>query len=179
MNFVTISQFNIITDIGFLLKENESLFLIDDYIGSGETIEACLNEIAKNGNIPLSKINILSIASQLKITKDLKAKGITIYYAHLSKRGISDFNVSPDSENKIKLMLTIEKMISGSKHFSLGYNHSEALITLIRTPDNTFPIFWKQYKKREWRMMLHFRENNQTINEYERQKFKHATKCYS
>ena len=44
-------------------------------------------------------------------------------------------------------MLRIEKMIPAGSFFSLGYNDSEALVTLLRTPDNTFPIFWKEYKK--------------------------------
>ena len=44
-------------------------------------------------------------------------------------------------------MLEIEKMIPGGSHYTLGYNQSEALITMVRTPDNTFPIFWKTYKK--------------------------------
>ncbi len=43
-------------------------------------------------------------------------------------------------------MLKMEKRIPAASFFSLGYNRCEALITLARTPDNTFPIFWKKYK---------------------------------
>jgi hypothetical protein len=46
----------------------------------------------------------------------------------------------------LSIMTEIEKLIPGN-HFSFGYNQSEALITLMRTPDNTFPIFWKEHKK--------------------------------
>lgn len=31
--------------------------------------------------------------------------------------------------------------------YSLGFKESESLISLLRTPDNTFPIFWNNYKK--------------------------------
>ena len=44
-------------------------------------------------------------------------------------------------------MKEIEKLIPGDKFFSFGYNKSEALVTLNRTPDNTFPIFWRNHKK--------------------------------
>jgi hypothetical protein len=43
-------------------------------------------------------------------------------------------------------MLEIENLIPGGKNFSLGYNNCEALITLARTPDNTFPVFWMKHR---------------------------------
>ncbi len=45
-------------------------------------------------------------------------------------------------------MESIEKKIKPHKNEKLGFKSSEALITLIRTPNNTFPVFWKQKKDR-------------------------------
>ena len=41
-------------------------------------------------------------------------------------------------------MESIEEKIKAHDNEKLGYMGSEALITLARTPNNTFPVFWKQ-----------------------------------
>ena len=58
------------------LKNNEALFLIDDYIGSGETLNFCLDELRVNPSISNDKINIISLASQNEIYEKLKAEGV-------------------------------------------------------------------------------------------------------
>jgi len=147
IKFELISKFEHLEKTQFCLKQNEALFLIDDYIGSGETLNACLLRIQSNNSITNDKINVISIATQSKIFEELKQNNISVYSDYISKRGITDFNETPLLEEKIEIMLGIEKMIPGGSHYSFGYNQSEALITMVRTPDNTFPIFWKQYKK--------------------------------
>ena len=147
ITFKYVSKFETF-ETGFRLKPNEMIFLIDDYIGSGETLRFCLNEIQNNNNeIVNENIQIVTIVTQKEIADNIRAEGYGYQADTYSEKGISDFNSSPVLEEKIRIMLDIEKMIPGGSHFSLGYNGSEALITLARTPDNTFPIFWKEYKK--------------------------------
>lgn len=31
-----------------------------------------------------------------------------------------------------------------NEEFQFGYDHSEALVKMIRTPNNTFPVYWLQ-----------------------------------
>jgi hypothetical protein len=147
IKFIYVSKFESLTNPDFKLKDNEAIFLIDDYIGSGETLMICLEKIRTNPILTNDKINIITIATQNEIAKTVTDEGIAIYSDYYSDKGISDFNQSPIVDEKIKIMLEIEKMIPGGSHFSFGYNQSEALITLARTPDNTFPIFWKTYRK--------------------------------
>lgn len=147
IEFKYISKFDFFKDSGFIMKENEALFLIDDYIGSGETLKFCLNEISKNTSISNTKTNIVTIASQFEIAQEIEKQGISYYADYIAKKGITDFIDSTLVKEKISIMLEIEEMIPASNFFSLGYNNSEALITMARTPDNTFPIFWKTYKK--------------------------------
>ncbi|MDV4102474.1 hypothetical protein CMT19_15650 [Elizabethkingia anophelis] len=147
INFKLISKFEELEEKNLKLKDTDALFLIDDYIGSGETLNFCLEEIRKNTTILNSRIYIISLASQNEITEKIKNQGIAIYSDYISYRGITDSYVSPLLQEKIDIMLEIEKMIPGGNHFSFGYNGSEALITMVRTPDNTFPIFWKTYRK--------------------------------
>lgn len=147
IKFRYISKFNDLKEGNLNLKDNEAIYLVDDYIGSGETLNICLQEIRKNLNITNDKINIISLVAQLEIFESLQSSGIAIYCDFISKKGISDNYAPPYLQEKINIMLEIEKMIPGGNHFSFGYNMSEALITMARTPDNTFPIFWKNYKK--------------------------------
>ena len=147
ITFKYISKFDDLKEENLKLKNNEALFLIDDYIGSGETLNFCLDELRVNPSISNDKINIISLASQNEIYEKLKAEGIAFYTDFISKKGISDNYSPPLLQEKIEIMLEIEKMIPGGSHYTLGYNQSEALITMVRTPDNTFPIFWKTYKK--------------------------------
>ncbi|WP_010522858.1 phosphoribosyltransferase-like protein [Aquimarina agarivorans] len=146
VEFKYVTKFEDLNNAHFQLKDNEAIFLIDDYIGSGETLNDCLKELKKNVNITNDKLNIICIAIQ-KDTSDLFVEdGISVYADYLSLKGISDFNDSPILEEKIQVMLEIERLIPGGSHFSLGYDGCEALITLARTPDNTFPIFWKRHR---------------------------------
>ncbi|WP_149304221.1 phosphoribosyltransferase-like protein [Pareuzebyella sediminis] len=146
VEFKYVTKFEYLTDAQFELKDNETLYLIDDYIGSGETLNDCLEELRKNKNITNDKLNIIAIAIQQHTSDLISKEGISIYAGYFSPKGLSDFNDSPIREEKIALMLEIEKLIPGGSHFSLGYNGCEALITLARTPDNTFPIFWMKHR---------------------------------
>ena len=127
------------------MKDTESVFLLDDYLGSGETISATVKEIYKNRNTQPKHLNVISIASQFASIEFLEKINLKYYTELITKKGISDNYKTPDLELKIKLMQEIEELIPVN-HFKFGYNDSEALITLMRTPDNTFPIFWKEHK---------------------------------
>ncbi|HVS92169.1 MAG TPA: hypothetical protein VHE59_09070 [Mucilaginibacter sp.] len=129
------------------LTPQERLFLVDDYIGSGETFDQCLIEIKKNPTLLSSLIKIVCIAVQEETQINLVMDGYAILTTLVLKRGISDFNVPPYIEEKKNLMREIERHIPGAKSFSLGYNETEALVTMARTPDNTFPVFWKKFRK--------------------------------
>ena len=146
IEFLEIETFDQVRDEKFLIKDNELMFLLDDYLGSGETIKTSIEEILKNRNIDIYKINVISIAAQNESIVFLNDIGISIYTDFVSNKGISDYYISEDLDEKIEIMKEIEKLIPGN-HFNFGYNGSEALITLMRTPDNTFPIFWKEHKK--------------------------------
>jgi hypothetical protein len=146
INFVEIETYEVFKNTDFRIKDDEIMFLLDDYLGSGETIRTTIEEILKNRNIEPNQLNVVSIAAQKESIEFLKEIGISVYTDLVSSKGISDYYQSPDLDEKIAIMKDIERLIP-VRHFSFGYNQSEALITLIRTPDNTFPIFWKEHKK--------------------------------
>ena len=89
---------------------------------------------------------VVAIAAQQESIEYLNNVGVELYHSIHSPKGISDFYTSPLLDSKTLLMKKIEKLIP-SKNFNFGYKKSEAVITLLRTPNNTFPIFWQGYSK--------------------------------
>ncbi|GAC1303667.1 MAG: hypothetical protein NVSMB24_09990 [Mucilaginibacter sp.] len=146
INFEIIETFKQLEKDKLQLQSNELLFLVDDFMGSGETIEATLTEVLKNREIEVSKINVIALVAQSTATKFLDKFDIKYYIKFIRNKGISDFYQTDVVSDKISVMESIEKLIPAN-HFRFGYNESEALVTMIRTPDNTFPIFWKDHKK--------------------------------
>ncbi|HEY5591783.1 MAG TPA: hypothetical protein VIK55_12280 [Paludibacter sp.] len=142
-----IIEFESLKEQNFTLNPNELIVLIDDYVGSGETLKATLVEVLKNRSITVDKIIVASIVIQQDTIDFLTDIGIKYYSTDTVIKEISQRYVSPELEEKVRIMKDIERMIPGGSHFSFGYEHSEALVTLIRTPDNTFPIFWKEHRK--------------------------------
>ena len=146
IKFVELNKFDMLTASKLSLKPNEILLLVDDYVGSGETLKATLNEVSKNPSVNNTNLVVSSIIMQNDSIEILNSKNIKHYYSEKVIKEISQHYQSPEREAKVNLMKEIETLIPGN-HFSFGYEESEALVTMIRTPDNTFPIFWQEHRK--------------------------------
>ncbi len=144
--FEDINNFNDLKKLRF--KNSDVFILVDDFIGSGETFNECIKEITGINNRFIENLRILTIAIR-KDTLERINKRHKIYYNFDVLKGITDYNVGKDIEIKKEIMKKIENRIFfGIKQYSLGFKESESLITLLRTPDNTFPIFWNKYKEK-------------------------------
>ncbi len=128
-------------------KHEELLCLVDDFIGSGDTLFECIGAIERQMKLDYKKFIIVTISCQKETYDKLIDQGIQIYCKYQIKKGISDFNYIPELDEKKMLMSDIEKNIPGAGLYSFGWQESEATITLKRTPDNTFPVFWKKIKR--------------------------------
>lgn len=139
---------NNFVDIGKIkFRKNDVLLLVDDFIGSGDTLEECIQDVKKTNKNIGDKFKILTIAIK-KDTYHRLSKKYNIYKKFEILKGISDYNTGNDINEKKLIMRNIENRIFSSiDDYSLGFKESESLITLLRTPDNTFPIFWNNYKK--------------------------------
>ena len=143
---IKFEEITLFSDLSTLtLKPDEYLILVDDYIGSGETLFACINEIEKINSSLCDKIIIATIAVQNDTIVLLN--NYKFYYSMAVSKGISSRYSSPIKEEHLETMLSLEKKLISGRNFSLGYEESEGLVTMLRTPDNTFPIFWHEYKK--------------------------------
>ena len=121
--------------------------IVDDFIGTGTTakdfIEA-YEEKLKSENSNFFFITIACLTSGLKQIRDL---GSEIYYSICQGRGISDSTRFQDYALALNLIDRIENRIDISADYLRGFLQSEALISLIRTPNNTFPAYWATRQK--------------------------------
>jgi len=154
-------QFDIVTDLKTLGKKfnashDKSLVLVDDFIGSGETAIECIERIMmtpfytdKNNQesfINKDKVIILTIAISEEGYNKISGLGYDIIYNHMISKGITEFYSETERASKLRIMEGIESKLNLKDVDKFGRLKSEALISLIRTPNNTFPVFWKKSK---------------------------------
>jgi hypothetical protein len=126
--------------------ELDLLILVDDFIGSGETAVGILKKIIELG-VEKEKLTVVSLVAQTSGINEIMSLGVKVYSHIIRGRGITDSNkILETKKNFYKdIMIKIEGLIgiNFSDRYSFGYKKTEALVTMMRTPNNTFPIFWK------------------------------------
>lgn len=123
----------------------DSIILIDDFIGSGETaLEslAYLEFLRQEGK----KIYILALVAQKQGMENVRNEGIPVFADIVREKGISDKFESEEAGQKLDEMKKISKLLHVPKELSLGYLDSESLVAMNKTPNNTFPVYWHEGK---------------------------------
>lgn len=144
IEIVLLKKFDELSNETLDLKENEYIVFVDDFIGSGKTLDSTMKIALENKSID-TNFSILSTIIQEGTVIDLEGKEIHVLYGKSTKKGISEYYENEELESKIQVMNEIENKIPGVKNYRFGFEKSEGLATLMRTPNNTFPIFWKEY----------------------------------
>lgn len=127
-------------------EDIECLLLVDDFVGTGDTILGCINLIEEKG-IKKEKIKALTLVMQEQGRNAVEKYGVEIYSAVLKNRAITDNYSMEEAEKKIAQMKNISKRIKAKKELYLGYKESEGLVSMIKTPNNTFPFYWHEGKR--------------------------------
>jgi hypothetical protein len=149
INYEQRNKFNSFEREFFSLESNEIIVLVDDYVGTGSTLNETIDEIKRQNNeITNKNFVVLSIAMQNETHKNLENIGIKCCVSVIIKKGITEYYTGEQLIEKVEVMKKIENYIPKIKGYRMGYKKSESLITLIKTPNNTFPIFWKNFTKR-------------------------------
>lgn len=117
---------------------NFTTFVLDDFIGTGDTAFDFLDDYEKNFKYDNENVIFLSIATMKTGYDRIKSRGYNIYYHWLIEKGIGDSSTIADKDKAYTLIDQIENLIALSPEYHRGYNASEALITLLNTPNNTF-----------------------------------------
>lgn len=137
------------------IEHNSNIILVDDFIGTGETIKSKYKYFVKKLNerkIENYNIKIVSFAAmEFSKTRLDSLIGVDYHSALWLKKGISEL-ISEAKEQRVAIseMRNLENSLSETyknlnltKH-SFGYKGSESLFTLesFNIPNNVFPIFW-------------------------------------
>lgn len=89
------------------------------------------------------QIIIIALAAQQDTITNLEnSLQIKCYIPNIIKKGISDY-YEKNSKEYLNIMRNIGEKLNIDESIQLGYNNTEALIKMHRTPNNTFAIFWR------------------------------------
>lgn len=123
----------------------DSVILIDDFIGSGETaLEslAYLDFLRKEGK----KLYVLALVVQRQGKENIQREGISVFSDIVREKGISDRYDKKEAEQKLKEMENISRLLKAPKELYFGFLDSESLVAMHKTPNNTFPVYWLEAK---------------------------------
>lgn len=127
-------------------EDIECLLLVDDFVGTGDTILGCINLIEEKG-VKKERIKALTLVMQEQGRNAVEEYGVEIYSAVLRNKAITDNYSIEEAEKKIAQMKNVGKRIKAKKELYLGYKESEGLVSMIKTPNNTFPFYWHEGKR--------------------------------
>lgn len=123
-------------------RNNALLIFFDDFIGSGQTACEAMWDYWMSFRRENDSAIIVSLVVQDRGVNLLKRHFIDVYSEYVRMRGISDSAKIENKKMALKIMDRIESRLRVSKQFRRGYDMSESLVSMIRTPNNTFPVYW-------------------------------------
>lgn len=121
---------------------NYTTIIIDDFIGSGGTAKDFLDDYEVTTKATNETLSFISIGAMAQGVDYIISRGHNIFYDKLFLKGIEQSEKIVDKLAAYQVMEKIEDLISISSDYRCGYKKSEALVSMIRTPNNTFPMFW-------------------------------------
>ena len=92
------------------------------------------------------KIHIVSLVAQEEGVNNISREKISVFAALIRKKAITDVYPEPEAKEKLKAMVSISKHLHAPKGMQLGYANTESLVAMIKTPNNTFPVYWYERK---------------------------------
>lgn len=126
---------------------DSALVLFDDYVGTGNTVETALSILqGVSHSTAWGEMYVLAISAQRAAVARLESCGFTLIADQILDRGISDCPRVTDLERAVRVMSELSGSLGIQKRDWLGYEGTEALAALMRTPNNTFPVFWTNNK---------------------------------
>lgn len=121
------------------------IVLVDDFIGTGETVLKTLVHVKQVHNYLLnySSVKLMAIVAQPRGLEAIAKAGVEVFFSELAPMGIKDQKTTKAEKDKqYQIMKEIEDQISVQNSFRNGFGQSEALVSMIRCPNNTFPVYW-------------------------------------
>ena len=148
--------FNSIVSGANEIPTDSNIILVDDFIGTGDTITRKLEYLNKKiteRGLNVISVKIVSLASMYFAIEVLDKLGVEYYSVNWLKKGISELVSNDKREIATKSMEELEKKLQKKYHGkqipNFGYKKSESLFALESNniPNNVFPIFWWPFLK--------------------------------
>lgn len=144
---------NNLLDINSHQNKYKNIFLVDDFIGTGNTAISKYRYAKSRLQVKGIKYKCLVViaVAGMEFSKDLlEQDGIPYFCPYWLKKGISENYPIEEIENKKRIMIQIESRLDNRKgraFFPFGFEQSEALFSIeeMNIPDNVFPVFWWPY----------------------------------
>ena len=145
----------------YRLKAGQNLILIDDFIGTGNTVKRKIKWLKSKINKPDIKIFLVSLACMQGALNVIKSLEIEFFAPLILKKGISDYYEGKILKNNINNMRNLESKLHPKyknwhlSNYNFGYGKAESLFAIegVNVPNNVFPIFW-------WPLLIEERERN-------------------
>lgn len=125
---------------------------VDDFLGTGDTALEFYEKKVKTRLGVDDGVLFLSMVCMSKAIESFTKYNLDIVSPFVVGKGVSDFFEEGFVQTALDTMKSIEDLISIDEMYRLGYGRSEALVSLLTTPDNTFPVYWalKNRKSENW-----------------------------
>lgn len=118
------------------------VLFLDDFIGSGGTAVTTIARFKQEVEKPTDRVFVAALVAQQQGLSALDVLGVDVGVAIKRQKGITESTRIQDGMRALELMDAIETRLDIGPDYRRGYRESEALVTMIRTPNNTFPVFW-------------------------------------
>ena len=119
------------------------VIFVDDFTGTGSTVWRAMDHwIARFGAVKQVNACALILVAMQEGVHQIHSHGHEVFVARTHRKGLTNSTRCADKIAAFKIMDEIEKRLAVIPNNKYGYGQSEALVKMITTPDNTFPVFW-------------------------------------
>jgi hypothetical protein len=127
--------------------------LVDDFLGSGSSAEGQLLRLSALTPGHDKRILCCVLVAQVSGLERVDNLHVACLASIIRTRGISDSGLLSDKPSALATMDSLEARLGVEDDYKRGWKESEALVRMIRTPNNTFPVYWLPANKRTtaWR----------------------------
>lgn len=139
-------RFELVTE-NLPTRTNAYILLADDFIGSGLTATHAIADFTANYAVPTDTIVVVAMVAQDGALNALKAAKVACIVNHARKKGITDCIRISDKLAALAMMDGIESRLKVRPLDRRGFGQSEALVSMARCPNNTFPMYWVRAKR--------------------------------
>ncbi len=149
VNWESVKMVNQIGKSVKYIDTHPNVILVDDFIGSGKTINSRIKYLSQAyaGVTSSYTIRVCVLACMQNAREYLTASGIELHTEKILKKGITQHYKGKLLRKACKHMLRMEARLdhnNANDVFPFGYKRSEALYSLesANAVNNMFPVFW-------------------------------------